>query len=267
MRTPFDIFDTPVLRLSDIRARRGQSPHICDSCIEGFQLALVRRGAFLRRVHDDYLVSDTTSAALFEQGDPYQLEPFGGLGAQCTILSFNEDVLPDRTRDELMRRRRLPLPPSAAVAAQRLFLGVTQAKAAALVVEEIALGIAMEVSGAGDRHRRTPSRSEHRVAEDVRELIAASPLRPYSLSTIAREFNISPYHLAHVFKTVTGSSIGRYQMRLRLNLALDSIARGERNLSAVALGFGFASHSHFTRLFRREFGVAPSAARALIAAT
>jgi AraC-like DNA-binding protein len=55
--------------------------------------------------------------------------------------------------------------------------------------------------------------------------------------------------------------IHRYLTRLRLRAALERLAGGVHDLTALALEIGFSSHSHFTDVFRREFGRTPSAVR------
>jgi len=77
---------------------------------------------------------------------------------------------------------------------------------------------------------------------------------------------VSPSHLARQFRTVTGESIAGYLLRLRLGLALDRLADGERNLAALAVELGFAHHSHFSARFRAAFGVAPSTFRSSLTA-
>ena len=83
----------------------------------------------------------------------------------------------------------------------------------------------------------------------------------FSLAATAAEVGYSPFHLARVFRAVTGSSLHSYAERLRLRHALDRVADGERDLSALAAELGFASHSHFTLRFRRAFARPPSALR------
>ena len=53
----------------------------------------------------------------------------------------------------------------------------------------------------------------------------------------------------------------RYLTRLRLRAALERLAGGANDLTALALDLGFSSHSHFADAFRREFGRTPSAVR------
>ena len=75
---------------------------------------------------------------------------------------------------------------------------------------------------------------------------------------LARDVQVSPYHLCRSFRAETGMTLHAYRraIRLRTTLGLAEAYRG--NLSALALRAGFYSHSHFTTAFRRAFGVSPS---------
>lgn len=55
----------------------------------------------------------------------------------------------------------------------------------------------------------------------------------------------------------TGMGFAQWREQARLLAALTAIARGEKLIS-VALGCGYASHSAFTAMFRRHFGMPPS---------
>src|SRR5919108_261399 len=76
-----------------------------------------------------------------------------------------------------------------------------------------------------------------------------------------RGLPLPPPPLARRFRSATGESISRYLLRLRLGLALDRLAAGDRDLGALADELGFANHSHFTARFRSTFGITPSAFR------
>jgi AraC-like DNA-binding protein len=79
---------------------------------------------------------------------------------------------------------------------------------------------------------------------------------------MARAVHASPFHLARIFQQRTGVPVHRYLTQLRLRAALERLADGADDLTALALELGFSSHSHFTDSFRREFGCAPSTVRA-----
>lgn len=83
-------------------------------------------------------------------------------------------------------------------------------------------------------------------------------MRRWTLAEIANELRVSPVYLTQVFQQVEGLPLYHYQLRLRLALALDLLARYE-DLTTLALNLGFSSHSHFSAAFRKLYGCSPSA--------
>lgn len=145
-----------------------------------------------------------------------------------------------------------------------------QAHDDALLVEETALAAVRSVI-ASRLVRPTPRRSttaaeHHRLAESAKELIGANPASAAGLHELALELDTSPFHLSRVFRRETGFSLHQYRTQLRLRLALHRLPDSAGELTSLAFDLGFASHSHFTDTFRREFGVAPSEVRRLLAA-
>ena len=63
---------------------------------------------------------------------------------------------------------------------------------------------------------------------------------------------------------MTGETISRYLLRLRLGAAVERLAEGERDIAALAIDLGFAHHSHFSARFRRAFGITPTHAREML---
>jgi AraC family transcriptional regulator len=84
------------------------------------------------------------------------------------------------------------------------------------------------------------------------------------LNDIAQAVNLSPFHLARLFKNSVGVSPHQYLIQVRVNSArsLLSAGSGERSLAEVASAVGFADQSHLTRHFKRVVGVTPSQFRA-----
>lgn len=79
-----------------------------------------------------------------------------------------------------------------------------------------------------------------------------------SLQELAAEAGFSPDHFGHVFKAVTGMSVGRWITRRRLLHAVWAMSRGMSAIDA-ALMWGFDTHAGFYKAFRKEFGCTPSA--------
>lgn len=81
-----------------------------------------------------------------------------------------------------------------------------------------------------------------------------------TLDELGRRVELSPYHLARAFRTLTGLSIHDYRERLRVLYALEHLDAFDR-LVDLAFETGYSSHSHFTQAFRRVLGATPAALR------
>ncbi|NVK22705.1 MAG: helix-turn-helix transcriptional regulator [Kangiellaceae bacterium] len=82
-----------------------------------------------------------------------------------------------------------------------------------------------------------------------------------NLEQLAKESCLSPFHLCRVFKKFTGFSIHQYIINLRLKEALNEVCDSQKSLSDIALDLNFSSHSHFSSIFKREYGVSPKKLR------
>lgn len=79
-----------------------------------------------------------------------------------------------------------------------------------------------------------------------------------SLSELASEFNLSPFHFARVFKRATGFPPHEYQLQLRITRARELLCRQPgKSIADIACELGFADESHFRRHFRRIVGTTP----------
>ncbi len=78
-----------------------------------------------------------------------------------------------------------------------------------------------------------------------------------SLSDMALLSGVSPSHFAKKFRQSTGLSLNRFINHRRIIRSLE-ILRNDASLASIALDLGFASQSHFTRLFSGLTGMTPA---------
>ena len=97
------------------------------------------------------------------------------------------------------------------------------------------------------------------VRRRVLELMHAHPDARLSIDALAREAGLSPSHFARAFKESVGAAPHQYLMSIRLERARRFLDAPEATLSDVALRAGFVDQPHFTRFFKRQFGVTPGA--------
>jgi len=78
--------------------------------------------------------------------------------------------------------------------------------------------------------------------------------RPLTLVDGAHGVHLSPGRLRHLFVEQTGLAFKTYLLWLRLMKAIERYSEG-RSLTEAAHDAGFADSAHFSRTFRRTFGV------------
>ena len=96
-----------------------------------------------------------------------------------------------------------------------------------------------------------------RIKQHVAEHLGDPAL---SVDGVARALNCSRRHLYNAFSDEADGVAGYILLR-RLEACcqrFDDRAHSHRSITEIALGFGFSSMAHFSRVFRSHVGVAPS---------
>ena len=168
----------------------------------------------------------------------------------CVVVMLPDAADLPRVGDSFVARGR-----GLAEVARALLGEMSACDAAADLVRE---GLAVLAATLVLQRRPLTERGSPRWLQTVRERLADPAAATPTLSELARSVDRDPAHVAATFKRVYGQSMGATLRRLRLEQArtclLDDPACA---LSEIALRFGFADQSHFTRQFRQLFGVAP----------
>jgi AraC family transcriptional regulator len=130
-------------------------------------------------------------------------------------------------------------------------------------VDTLATALALQIvqqAGVAEHHAE-PARGGLApvVRRRVLELMDAQSDRQLTLDVLAREAGLSLTHFARAFKESVGRAPHQHLMTLRLERARRLLESPDAVLSDVALRTGFADQAHFTRLFKRHFGITPGA--------
>jgi transcriptional regulator GlxA family with amidase domain len=91
--------------------------------------------------------------------------------------------------------------------------------------------------------------------------------QPLAVTALAAHVGLSPSRFRQLFMAQTGAAPGRYLQRLRLRRARLLIERTFLSVREVMTLVGYHDPSHFSRDFRRQHGMPPSALRGTEAAT
>lgn len=92
--------------------------------------------------------------------------------------------------------------------------------------------------------------------ERMKAMLAEDVTVPLALSALAAGVGLSPFYAARLFSRSVGMPPHAWRNQVRLNRALGPLRQGV-SVTQVAAEQGFTDQSHFTRHFKRAFGVAP----------
>jgi AraC-like DNA-binding protein len=133
-------------------------------------------------------------------------------------------------------------------AARKLFI---QAKA----LEALALAIAIL--------SQPTLKSPQLTTDDQKKLARARQIlndrfdEPWTIATLSRIVGVSERKLKAGFQTTIGNSVHEYLRNVRLSTAANMLSEG-RTVTDAALSVGFDNLSHFSKIFRQQYGANPS---------
>lgn len=110
--------------------------------------------------------------------------------------------------------------------------------------------------------RARPSRLANRALERARDYLDAHTAETVDSSRLEAMTGLDRFTLARQFRAAFGTSPYNYLVMRRLDRARRMLAE-DTPLADLAFACGFADQSHFTRQFRRAYGVTPGRWRAL----
>lgn len=136
--------------------------------------------------------------------------------------------------------------------------------ASPLLVEGLAHGLAVHLlrTYGEDEGPRAPRLALS--AAKLRRVLAyleAHRNEELDLGALAQHVELSPSHLSRAFHRSTGDTLSRHLVGLRVERARQLLRETSMSVIEIAIELGYASHSHFTQVFRREVGVTPTAYR------
>lgn len=271
-------FASELFRVGTFRAAPDHPMFSDSGPARGHLFVFPRSSVRIERREGESFVADPTVATFYNRGDLYARRAIDRDGDRCdwfepearllaeAIAQFDAAVV-----DRPMRPFRFARGPSRArcyTLQRAVFHHVTSGETAdPLWIEETLLQVLRRLLADTyallDRPSATRPASLAAVdlAEDLKTWVVDRLDERLTLTSLGRALGASPFQICRQFRAATGASVHGYLTDLRLRRALERVAEPKSDLAAVAVDLGFASHSHFTTVFRSRFGVTPSGFR------
>ncbi|OMF30810.1 hypothetical protein BK133_16085 [Paenibacillus sp. FSL H8-0548] len=94
-------------------------------------------------------------------------------------------------------------------------------------------------------------------AERILEWLDEHYKEPLRLEQMASELHLSPYHLSHLFKACTGSSISDYVAAKKVQQAILLLTASELSIARIGEEVGITNSSYFCKMFKTQMGITP----------
>ena len=122
----------------------------------------------------------------------------------------------------------------------------------------VGLQRAQQVQGQSSKDTPHNKLTQPAVVEQVEAFMQRNLQRSLSRADLAQVAHLSPTHLARIFRQATGRTLTERLIELRITSAKQLLLESTLPVSEISFQVGYASFSHFTRLFRQKVGVSPS---------
>ena len=196
------------------------------------------------------------STVLFHACDDPHAEYFHEDGGHSFIVEINKNWI-ENVRD------RVPIPNISAnfrtgnlpLIGAKLYKEFKQFDSLSPLIIE---GLMMEITGETARQYSKKKKYKKPIWLDkaesyLRERFSES----FSLKEVAEFVGIHPVYLAQTFRKFNQMTVGNYVRNIRLENARRQLIYTDLSLTDISYKSGFSDQSHFTRLFKREFGTTP----------
>jgi len=261
----------PGWRVSDVVCTAGPSDAPFEERHDATCIAVVTHGSFQYRSSVGAALLSPGSVLLGNSGHCFQCGHEHGTGDRCLAFQLTPDHLEEIAAAIPQVRRtafRIPrLPPLPRLAALLAEAEAARELADTPKFEELTLrlvgGVVAALNEAAGPASAPSLRDERRITAALRRIEAQvdDPIE-LTLSDMARDVAMSPYHFLRTFRQTIGMTPHQFVLRSRLHRAAVRLLQSREAVSTIAFDVGFNDLSTFNTRFRRVMGMSPTAYRA-----
>lgn len=257
----FTTVDTGAFRITEAWFAPGTAlePHSHDRSIVSVMLG----GSFVTKIHGHTL--DCVASTMWtEPCEERHANYVGTGGAHVLVTQPDPDVDPPREFRGLLSDVTSALDPVIVSDARRASAELAAPDEFSPLVLESVVTLIM-ARAARLREPRSRARGVPDWLLRARDILHDCFREPVALERLAAAAGVTKWHLAREFRHHFHASLGEYARALRVNRALEQLARADAPISEIAFEAGYADQSHFTRACKAATGLSPGAYRRRLA--
>ncbi len=274
------IYSSPLLHMGLFRCPTWSPTFHNSGPADGYLLVFPRTSVRIRHEGRRPVVADPNVVMLYNRGQVYSRDKLSERGDYCDWFRFDPKTIVQAMRpfdpavddrwDAPFRFTHGPSDPETYLLQRLAIEHIRESERPdRLFVEETMLSVLERVlRNTYKLYNHLPStrpntRQAHAdLVYSAKAFIATHFDEPISVGDIAQATHSSAFHLCRVFRNYTGNTLHHYLNQVRLKASLEYVAEPNISLTDIGLALGYASHSHFTKSFRKAFGAPPSTLRA-----
>jgi AraC-like DNA-binding protein len=124
-------------------------------------------------------------------------------------------------------------------------------------LREAMLSVTLELYRQILKGGETPFDARAELVRKMTDFVRNHAARPLTLADVAKAVHMSPNYLTSLFRSQTGTSLGRFILTERIALAQRMLRQPLSSVKSVGLDVGFSDPFTFSRAFKRITGLAP----------
>lgn len=115
-----------------------------------------------------------------------------------------------------------------------------------------------EKTDEGHKYEKEPSNTKEIINELI-VYIRAHMSEKLVLTDLAYHAGLNPNYLNKVFKQETGTTVNKFIINERMQLAAELLKEGKLKSYAIAITVGYDNYANFVNMFKKTYGVSPNA--------
>ena len=131
------------------------------------------------------------------------------------------------------------------------------------LIMKLLIILCREIEGASNvisnkYHCSFASSEKKNMVQSIIEYMEKEYNEDISLDRIAKNMYVSPVYISKIFKEETGDSPINYLIKIRLAKAEEMLKESTLSIKAIAQNVGYSDAYHFSKLFKKHYGISPS---------